>query len=107
MLGRIVWAVINKDTDPLSLLNSNVTVDPKIIEWAQSINGLLLIVGGGGAVITLMISALIFKLSKKNAEKFNEFKENIVFKLLLVFLLFGATFFCGIVKIVVDYLTDL
>ena len=42
---RKFFAVINKNTDPLSLLNEKVTVDPKIIEWAQSVEGLLLMLG--------------------------------------------------------------
>lgn len=103
---RKFFAVINKNTDPLSLLNEKVTVDPKIIEWAQSVEGLLLMLGGGGALFTIMLGAILFKLSNKTPEKYREFKEKILFKLLMLFLLFSSTLICGIVKIIADQLTN-
>lgn len=102
-LLRLSLVTISKKTKPLNLLKDNgITTNENIVGIGQSLSGLLMLIGATGATITIMICAIEFMVSKKNPEKLNEFKENLMFKFMLVILLFSFAFLCGVVKAAVD-----
>lgn len=102
-LLRLSLVTISKKTKPLNLLKDNgITTNENIVEIGQSLSGLLMLVGATGATITLMICAIEFMVTRNNPEKLNEFKEIVMFKFMLVVLLFSFTFLCGVVKAAAD-----
>ncbi|MCR5837024.1 MAG: hypothetical protein K6G88_11005 [Lachnospiraceae bacterium] len=98
-----IIAKIDKNTDPFTYLNdTSMTDNPTIISLLQSTSGLLMTIGLGGGVLSLMWYA-IKKLLGSGSER-NDAKDVITNKIFMLAGISGFTFFCGVAKMAADAL---